>query len=239
MVKSAIILAAGEGKRLLPITHSIPKTMVEVNSISILENALNAFHGVGIDRTQIVVGHLSNVIMDCFGRSFRGMQIEYVTNKDFATTNSMCSLHMGLVNLEEETWVLEGDVFFTPAILQLGQEGDISWYADSSMKDVDGAYLSRGETGIAESLEIIRDLSLLQPGHCKSIGLLKLSKKGVLLLKQWLAKGIQESKQNFYYDLIIKEHLKEQAINIVDVKGHKWFEIDTVQDLERAKEIFR
>lgn len=239
MPKTAVILAAGEGKRLLPLTYSVPKTLVDVNGVSILENALQAFHDVNIELVRIVVGHLSNVIKNYFGDNYKGMTLEYITNNDFAVTNSMYSLHLGLKGLAGVTWVLEGDVFFDPTILNLGAGDDLLWYADSSMRDVDGAYLFCGKGSKAESLEIVRDLSLLKLGHCKSIGILKLSSNGVNLLQKWLSTGINEGKKNLYYDLIIEEHLRKQAVYIIDVKGYKWFEIDTPQDLERARSLFK
>jgi choline kinase len=107
------------------------------------------------------------------------------------------------------------------------------------MRDVDGAYLFCGKGSKAESLEIVRDLSLLKLGHCKSIGILKLSSNGVNLLQKWLATGINEGKKNIYYDLIIEEHLRKHAVYIIDVKGYKWFEIDSPQDLDRARSLFK
>lgn len=239
MTPTVVILAAGAGQRLQPITNSVPKTLVDVNGVSILDNALHAFNEAGIDHVRIVVGHMSEIIKKTFGNSYQRMSLEYMTNTDFASTNSMFSLHMGLKDIVGETWVLEGDIFFDPTILHTQVNEDISWYADSSMREVDGAYLYRDECSKATSLEIIRDLSLLKPQHCKSMGLLKLSAAGVKLIQQWLAKGVKEGKQNLYYDLIIAEHLEEQAVFIVDVKGYKWFEIDTLQDLEQARLLFR
>ena len=68
----ALILAAGFGKRLQPITLSIPKSMVEVNHTPLLVNALNNLVDLGITEIGIVVGHMADYIRDHIGPSWRG-----------------------------------------------------------------------------------------------------------------------------------------------------------------------
>jgi choline kinase len=234
----AIVLAAGEGRRLLPFTERQPKCFSDIEGVTILENALQHFASHGVTTVSIVVGHLQKNILDKIGESYLGMTIKYVSNLDYRTTNSMYSLYLALLTLNEPVWVLEGDVFFTGSVLDLTVTGDFAWFADSSIRDIDGAYLRAGEGGIVTSLEIIRDLKLLREGHHKSMGLLHLTDAGVIKLTDWLAVGVRQDKANLYYDLIVAEHLHEYPIHIVDAKGNKWFEIDTNEDLENARGLF-
>lgn len=234
----AIILAAGEGRRLRPFTDRMPKCMAEVCGRSILENALNLFADNGVQVTRIVVGHLAGVIRDRIGVSYRGMRIEYVENVEFANTNSMYSLYLGLQNVQEPAWLLEGDVFFEPGILALPVEKDISWFVDAFRKDLDGAYIRFDENKRALSLDIIRDLSLISGALGKSIGLLHLNDSGVVHFKRWLEHGVAEGQKNLYYDLVVGPHFAETHVEVVDVGGLKWFEIDTNTDLENARKLF-
>ncbi|HXE95479.1 MAG TPA: phosphocholine cytidylyltransferase family protein [Dongiaceae bacterium] len=233
-----IILAAGEGKRLLPFTEQEPKCFVQIAGVTILENALNHFALHGVIRVSIVVGHLKENIQDKIGKSYRGMTVEYIHNSNFRSTNSMFSLYLALREVHEPVWVLEGDVFFDDSVLDLKVAGDFAWYADSSIRDIDGAYLQSGEDGVVKSLEIIRDLGLLRDGHHKSMGLLHLTAVGAKKMTDWLSAGVQEDKVNLYYDLIVAEHLREFKVNLVDVRGNKWFEIDTYDDLQKAQNLF-
>jgi choline kinase len=234
----AIILAAGEGRRLLPFTSTNPKCFAEVSGTTILENALNRFAEHGVDRVSIAVGHLKENIVRRIGARYRGMMIEYVVNSEYNATNSMFSLLLSLKENEGPVWVLEGDVFFESGILDLPPRGHFSWFADSSTRHLDGAYLKGDSGGQVVSLEIIRDLKLLSPGHHKSIGLLHLTAEGVRTIVPWLEKGVAEGKSNIYYDLIMSEHLREYRIDLVDVIGFRWFEIDTNEDLEMAQKMF-
>lgn len=236
--RHAVILAAGEGKRLLPFTLTNPKSLAEIAGTSILENGLKRFAEHGVKKVSIVVGHLADHIVQRIGRLNCGMEINYIVNKDYAVTNSMYSLLLALRENEESLWLLEGDVFFDGEILNLPADGDFSWYADSSTCHLDGAYLKGDVNQRIISLEIIRDLTLLSSGHHKSIGLLHLSPCGVATVTRWLEQGVAEDKRNLYYDLIVAEHLAELPMHLVDVAGFRWFEVDTNDDLEVARSIF-
>jgi choline kinase len=237
-IKNAVILVAGEGKRLRPFTEDNPKCFASVLDRTILENALQAFARAGCQETTIVIGHMAEKVKATITNQYAGMDIRYIHNPDYATTNSMYSLSMGLDSLSDATWVLEGDVFLDADILGLPAKPDISWFVDSSCRHLDGAYVEEVEGGRACSLNIIRDLTLLKKNQYKSIGLLKLSREGREMLSGWLHDGIQAGRQNQYYDLILGDHMGDAQVTVVDVAGHKWFEIDTNEDLENAKALF-
>lgn len=234
----AIILVAGEGRRLLPFTLNNPKCFAEINDMTILENALIQFSRHGVQKAIIVVGHLKENVINRIGSSYQGVSIEYVVNGDYQITNSMFSLLLALRKCDEPAWVLEGDVFFDGTILDLPFKGDFSWFGDSSIRDLDGAYLGTDAESRVVSLDIIRDLELLRAGHHKSVGLLHLTSEGLRTMRQWLDTAVGEGKTNLYYDLIAVEHLEDYPIYLVDVKGNRWFEIDTNEDLVRARKLF-
>lgn len=234
----AIVLVAGEGKRLRPFTDCNPKCFASVCGRRILENALDAFAANGCERVRIVVGHFADLVRKTITNRFAGMVIEYVHNADYATTNSMYSLAMGLDGLDEPTWVLEGDVFLEQSILALPAPPDIAWFVDSSLRSLDGAFIESDPSGRARSLKIIRDLSLLQSNQAKSVGMLKLTRNGLQKMQSWLRQGIEAGQQNLYYDLIIGSHMTDCEIHTVDVAGRKWFEIDNNEDLQKAIRLF-
>ena len=235
----AIILVAGEGKRLLPFTNTNPKCFVEVKGVTILENALDLLSKNNIQTVRIVIGHLKNIVRDKIGLNYKGMNIEYITNDNFHSTNSMYSLYLGLDDVVEPTWVLEGDVFFEEKILKMPIKSNFSWFVDSSMRELDGAYIKSDKGGRAISLQIIKNGNKLEDDLSKSIGILHLCIDGVLKLKDWLSAGVQARQTNLYYDLIVDEHLMEIFVELIDVSGAKWFEIDTNDDLEKAKRLFK
>ncbi len=116
--RRAIILVAGIGSRLGKLTTDVPKCLVEVNGISILENALTQLEAVGISETVLVVGYREDVIRDRVGDACGRMRIAYRENPEFRTTSTTCSLWLGLRELDEDVLVLEGDVFFERSVLE-------------------------------------------------------------------------------------------------------------------------
>ena len=71
----AIILAAGMGTRLRPITSSLPKCLVPVNSKPILEHQLEALLTAGVRDVILVVGYLSELVSDRYGTRYGDMNI--------------------------------------------------------------------------------------------------------------------------------------------------------------------
>ena len=64
MINQAMIFAAGLGKRMLPLTHSIPKPLVKVNNYSLLENSIEKLLKLNFDKIVVNSFHLSNQIID-------------------------------------------------------------------------------------------------------------------------------------------------------------------------------
>ncbi len=236
--RQAIVLVAGEGKRLRPFTDSHPKCFAEVRGRRILENTLRGLSAHGCTSVTIVVGHLADMVRTLISNRFLGMSVRYIENPQYRTTNSMYSLALGLEHQKEATWVLEGDVFFDHALLSLARPGGILWYVDSSLRHLDGSYVEASRDGRAVSVEIVRDLSLLRSGQSKSIGVLRLTREGVNKVRGWLRLGMEAQRSGDYYDLILRDHLAEGEVQAVDVAGCRWAEIDTPADLEVAERLF-
>lgn len=78
----ALVLAAGKGTRLKPLTDNLPKAMVLLHGKPLLEHALVSLKKAGIKRVVVVVGYLKQKIIDYFGSNFEGVQIEYVEQKE-------------------------------------------------------------------------------------------------------------------------------------------------------------
>ncbi|EDS76694.1 putative nucleotidyl transferase [Clostridium botulinum C str. Eklund] len=238
-IKQAVILAAGMGSRLRPLTNDIPKCLVKVSCCSILENALIVLNDIGIENVVIVTGYLHEKIEHQFNDKFLNLNIKYIYNEKFDITNSMYSLYLGIKDLKDSTLILESDVFFKKDIFDYNIKGDIVWFVDSNTKNVDGSYVKFNDKNIVVSHEIKRNLQLIDKDDSKSLGMLGLSKKGVSLIKNWLEIAIKQNKQDMYYDLILGEHIDSNNIVANDIKGSKWFEIDNQDDLKKAKEIFK
>lgn len=112
---SAIILAAGEGTRLRPLTSTRPKPMLPVAGKPILEWNMLALSKAGIKKAVIVVGYKKEKIINHFGKKHNGIQIEYIEQKEQLGTGHAASMAEGLV--KDSFIIMNGDVLVTGELI--------------------------------------------------------------------------------------------------------------------------
>ncbi|MFC7165318.1 UTP--glucose-1-phosphate uridylyltransferase AglF [Halospeciosus flavus] len=78
----AVVLAAGEGTRLRPLTADQPKAMVDVDGQPLLAHCLDRLADLGVEEFVIVVGYLAQDIVDAFGDAYRGIPITYTHQEE-------------------------------------------------------------------------------------------------------------------------------------------------------------
>ena len=118
----AVILAAGKGTRLRPITNEIPKPMVKVSGKPLLERTFNILPDV-IDEVIVVVGYKKEKIMDYFGDSFGNLKIKYAVQEE--ANGTARSLDKARPFLEEGPFiVMNADDLYHPYDLQRCAESD-------------------------------------------------------------------------------------------------------------------
>ena len=87
-ITTALLLAAGTGSRLQPLTNDAPKCLTEINGISLLERQLSCLRQRGFKRLVVVVGYLEHGIRDFLDQRASGPEIDYVVTPRYRTTRS-------------------------------------------------------------------------------------------------------------------------------------------------------
>lgn len=237
MVINAIILAAGIGSRLNPITLEKPKCMVKVNGIPIIEHQIRAYlsSGVEIDSIHVVVGYKSDFVKDFIKENYHGIKI--IENKDYLSTNNMYSLYLALKDLkiDDKAFILvsNGDCVYDPDIIKnlVGDNGSDLITCDRS-------------SHIAESMKIkvdngtIIDISKEIPeesAYAVSIDLYKIGFQSSQKLKEILETYILKKKDlNLWTEVALKDLLAYSKFKPFDINGRSWVEIDNLDDLAEA-----
>ena len=113
-----IILAAGQGTRLRPLTDDRPKCMVEVNGKSIIERQLAVMHTCGIkdEDITIVAGYRGDVLQ----QKFQDTKMDIIINEDYETTNMVCSLMCAreLMESQDDIMISYGDIIYEETVLR-------------------------------------------------------------------------------------------------------------------------
>jgi len=118
----AVVLAAGKGVRLRPLTDKIPKVMVEVKGKPLLGHVLARLVDAGIEGFEIIVGYKKEAIMEYFGNVFAGLPINYIAQEEQLGTAHAVALAEGRV--QGNFIVVNGDVLVEGALFKKLMEGE-------------------------------------------------------------------------------------------------------------------
>ncbi len=240
-ITRAIILAAGTGSRLRPLTNDVPKALSEVNGRTILTNTLDNLHRCGIKKVIIVIGYCGKEIELHVGSKYKGLEVEYIKNEDYPNTNSMFSLWLARNHLKEGCLVIEGDIITEEEIIKRALNSDERsyWISDRFRKGMDGSMQITGKDGRIKEIRIVREtLKDYKGNFFKSVGMLKLSKEYGNALASWLDKEVENKNVAVYYDLVIAKYVSEMPLYVMNIEGLKWQEIDSISDIEAAEALF-
>ena len=114
MIRKAIILAAGKGARLMPLTLAIPKEMIRVGTKPVIEHAINVLKAGGIEEILVVVGRKKEAILDYLGSGERlGVDISYRIQEELKGTAHAVYQGKDFVG-NEDFVVIYGDNYLKP-----------------------------------------------------------------------------------------------------------------------------
>lgn len=104
-IKRAVIMAAGMGKRMNPVTEKIPKPLIRVNGIRMIDTAIQGFIANGIQEIYVVTGYLKDQFY-CLETEYKGVKI--IENPYYERCNNISSLYMAREYLKDAI-ILDGD----------------------------------------------------------------------------------------------------------------------------------
>ncbi|OGG51603.1 hypothetical protein A2704_04550 [Candidatus Kaiserbacteria bacterium RIFCSPHIGHO2_01_FULL_54_36b] len=236
-MKKAIILAAGIGSRLRPITERKPKCLVEVGGKPMLGYSIDALIAHGIEDIVIVTGYLSDSVQRYCAETYPGRSFTFVDNSDFDTTNNLYSLYLTRKHLTGDTLVMNGDLVFDASVIAKlkavrtsAVAVDVGRYMEESMKVVvKGGFV----TSISKKI----------PPHLAygcSIDVYKFVKKDVKELVRELESTIKRGSLNEWTEAALDRLFSKGAIQAkpVAIGRARWAEIDNLDDLHAAEALF-
>ncbi len=241
----AIILAAGMGKRLRPLTDNIPKCMVPVNGTPILINTLDILSQFPVQEVIIVVGHKREAVRDRVGDRYKGMTITYVVNEVYDKTNNIYSLWLAKDLVRDNVLLFEGDIFFEKALVELAlkDENRNSVLVNSYKSYMDGTVLE-----INSDLSVRKMIPRREQGEdfdftdkYKTVNIYNFTKDFFRnTLVPHLDTYLKTQSVNEYYELVLGViiYIGNPKLYAAIADDVKWYEIDDANDLQKANYIF-
>lgn len=230
----AVILAAGIGSRLKPLTNNIPKCMVEVNGVKIIENQLKSLIENKIEEILVVTGYKSEILEKYISNTFPSVKV--ITNEDYLVTNNMYSMYLTKDFIKNDNFILmNADVFFDRIVikdlLNDNRENlivcDDNFYLEESMKILkNGKIIEKISKQIEE-----------KEAYGTTIDVYKFSSNSSKNFFNIIEEYIRAKEMNSWTEVAIDKLFKISNFESLDMK-YKWVEIDNLEDLKLAQSIF-
>ncbi len=234
-----IILAAGIASRLRPITDNIPKCLLKIGEQRILERTLNNLLKNGIDDIVIVTGYLESQIKDFVGLNFPELNVEYITNEIYNSTNNIYSLWLAKDSiLGNDILLLDSDIIFDSRIINKlitsGHKNCLAVRSDHVLGEEEIKVTVDEENYITEISKVVNPKEAVG----ESIGIELFDKEFNRKLFEILEdKMLRRKEVNHFYEAAFEEAIqKGSKIFSVDVEGLRCIEIDTADDIQSAEE---
>jgi choline kinase len=237
----AVILAAGTGTRLRPLTDATPKCLLDINGRALLDRLFEGLAAAGLGRAVIVTGHLSERVEAHLAEMPPPLDVMVVTNPAYRTTNNAASLAAACTEIGHEDFLLcDGDVIFSPNPLPalLAVNATCALTVDASVSD-DAEAMKVELAPDGRVKRISKHLSAAASAG-ESIGLQKIGGEAVPLLWEILAPLVACAAATAYYEDAF-QRLIDRGIRFgtARVAPGTWMEIDDAADLEAARRMFR
>ncbi len=237
-VTTALLLAAGAGTRLQPLTQDVPKCLTEVGGVPILKRLINNLRAQGVNRLIVVIGYLGDCIQEFLKHHADDMQIDYVINPAYRTTNNIYSLWLARLQIREPFLLVESDLVFDARMLDdMLEPGKMA--ISRILPWMNGTTVELGAGGRVSSFQLGGE-RCNNARQYKTVNLYSLSLDSWSKIEERLSLYISEGRLGEYYEAVFAEMLADGALSFdaVFFDTDRWYEVDTVADLREAESLF-
>jgi choline kinase len=235
----AIILAAGQGSRLLPHTENMPKCLLDLAGRSMLAWQLLGLAAAGVSEAVVVTGFRSDLVEDTLpGITPRGMRVRTAFNPFYKVADNLASCWMVRAELAGPSMILNGDTLINPAIVQrllAAPDAAITVTIDrkAAYDEDDMKVISTGErlTAIGKKLPMAKVTG-------ESIGFLRFSAEGAAVFVAELERTMRTlDGTGLWYLSAINRLAATVEVRTASIAGLDWAELDFPADLEQCRAI--
>lgn len=236
-----LILGAGQGKRLLPLTEEVPKALLDIHGRTLVERQIDAFVPCGIKEFVVITGYGSTLMEDRLKEIESrngGVTIRTVYNPFYSVADNLASCWMARDEMNDEFIQVNGDNLFraamiedllkapeAPAIVAINQK---TQYDTDDMKVMlDGDRLT--EIGKTLPLEAV---------DAEAIGIYHFRPEGARAYRDVLDKAMRDqSGLRQWFPSAVGTLAKLIEVKVCAVSSHEWCEVDFPVDLQHARQL--
>ena len=235
----AVILSAGQGSRLLPLTADRPKCLLPLKSKTLLQWQVETLAAGGVKDIVVVVGFRAAMVEGHLAQLRRdGLALRTILNPFFNVADNLGSCWLAREEMNGDFLIVNGDTIFEPAVLQrllaspaapitVTIDRKDSYDADDMKVQVEGTRLL--DIGKTLPLDVVNG---------ESIGMLLFRGEGPSLFRDAVEKAMRQPEGlKWWYLKVIAQIAKSHRVETMLIQGLRWGEVDYPADLLRAERL--
>jgi histidinol-phosphate/aromatic aminotransferase/cobyric acid decarboxylase-like protein/CTP:molybdopterin cytidylyltransferase MocA len=242
----ALILAAGYGNRMRPLTDSTHKTLLRVGGQTLIGRIVDSLRAHAITDIVVVTGHLADDLESALIAAYPDLSFTFVRNLRYRETNNIYSLALAFesIDLDDDILLIESDLVYEPAVLARIVESRHPNVAlvDRFRSGMDGTVVTVGDQLIRSIIPPhLQGPSFDFSDKFKTLNIYKFSRQfSASVFKQLLSYYTKAIDDNCYYELIlgILIYVGQAQIHAEILDGERWAELDDPNDLRVAEFVF-
>ncbi len=236
----AVILSAGRGSRLLPLTTDLPKCLLPIGLTTVLGMQLDNLANAGVEKVTVVTGFNADMVKAEIENRQTGPKVKTLYNPFFQVADNLASCWMARKSMKSDFLLINGDTLFSPALLNKVLEApkknicvtidQKDQYDGDDMKvTLEGTQL----TAIGKTL-------LPQETNGESIGMLRFMGDGPAIFRNQLKNLMKypDGTKSWFLSAIDGLAKSGTTIDTINIKGSTWSELDTPEDYEICRDLF-
>ncbi len=236
-ITTALLLAAGTGSRLHPLTLDAPKCLTVVGGKPILGRLIENLRSQGIDRLVVVTGYLDHCVREFLENNATDMHVDYVFNPVYQTTNNIYSLWLARHTVQEPFLLIESDLVFGESMLKDMLTPD-KIAISNILPWMNGTTVELNAQQDITAFHVERDAN--DSTLYKTVNIYSLSLQSWHRMISLLNRYIADKRVGDYYEAVFAEMVADNTLEFDAVwfDENCWYEIDSLADLHQAELIF-
>src|SRR5512134_2856887 len=230
----AIILAAGVGKRLWPVTQHRPKCLIEIGGQTLLQRYLESLASLGIQRADIVVGYKHDMIRAAVEKASSGVRVGFLVNEQFHR-GSISSLWVARTALDDDVVIMDADVLFHREILRrlVHSVYPNALLMDDSVKQTGEECMVVAEGG--RVIALTKKMPARYDHAGEGVGFLKVRHADTPHVVASLRTFVDRDAWHMEYEDALIDFFSAVKVGYEVIGGLPWTEIDFPEDVEKAE----
>ncbi len=228
----AIILSAGQGKRLSPLTDTRPKCLVELSGATVLSWQLRHLGAAGVTEAVVVTGFSADAVeAEIASLDLGGIKVRTLFNPFFSVTDNLATCWMARAEMVGDFLILNGDTLFEPAVAAslLAAPPAAITVTINRKAGYDTDDMKVQTDGLA-----LRDIGkTIEAYDAESIGFLRFDAEGAALFVRTVeaAMRVPHSLRRWYLSIIAEIAKAHDVVRVHSIEGLQWAEMDVPEDI--------